>query len=186
MNMSFLQELFGNITQRDALLRRRIGEPTHPDHGQLVSACTALLESDGEASSIALAGRALALYARLSAEQKSRFFAALGSDFSADPQAIDAAYAAYRGKLERVRATALRARGASVGSDAWAAASVALAELETERSRTMVALADLDRLYVAAATEGSATDELANAQNVVNEMVEFETAQINEIHATLR
>nr|WP_297456686.1 malonyl-CoA decarboxylase [uncultured Halomonas sp.] len=96
MNMSFLQELFGNITQRDALLRRRIGEPAHPDHMQLVSACTALLESDGEASSIALAGRALALYARLSAEQKSRFFAALGSDFSADPQAIDAAYAAYR------------------------------------------------------------------------------------------
>ena len=99
-------------------------------------------------------------------------------------QQANAAYAAYRGKLERVRATALRARGASVGS--WAAASVALAELETERSRTMVALADLDRLYVAAATEGSATDELANAQNAVNEMVDFETAQINEIHATLR
>ena len=87
-------------------------------------------------------------------------------------QQANAAYAAYRGKLERVRATALRARGASVGSDAWAAASVALA--------------DLDRLYVAAATEGAATAELANAQNVVNEMVEFETAQINEIHATLR
>ena len=101
-------------------------------------------------------------------------------------QQANAAYAAYRGKLERVRATALRARGASVGSDAWAAASVALAELETERSRTMVALADLDRLYVAAATEGAATAELANAQNTVNEMVEFETAQINEIHATLR
>ena len=95
MNMSFLQELFSNITQRDALLRRRVGEPLHPDHQQLVSACRALLESDGEASSIALASRALEIYGRLSAEEKSRFFALLVTDFSADSQAIDQAYVAY-------------------------------------------------------------------------------------------
>ncbi len=97
----------------------------------------------------------------------------------------DTAYDAYRGKLERVRAAALRARGAAVGSDAWAAASVALAELETERSQTMIPLSDLDRLYIAAATEGRATGDIEDAQDLVGQMVDFETAHINEIHSAL-
>ncbi|WP_416137960.1 malonyl-CoA decarboxylase [Halomonas sp. HK25] len=96
MNMSFLQELFNNITQRDALLRRRSGESATPDHGQLVAACQALLESDGEASSIALASRALAMYRRLSALERASFFARLGAEFAAEPARIDAAYGAYR------------------------------------------------------------------------------------------
>ncbi|MBE0489729.1 MAG: malonyl-CoA decarboxylase [Halomonas sp.] len=96
MNMSFLQELFNNITQRDALLRRRSGESPTPDHGQLVAACQALLESDGEASSIALASRALAMYRRLSAPERERFFARLEAEFAAEPARIDGAYAAYQ------------------------------------------------------------------------------------------
>ncbi|MGM0638901.1 MAG: malonyl-CoA decarboxylase [Pseudomonadota bacterium] len=96
MNMSFLQELFNNITHRDALLRRRSGESTTPDHGQLVAACQALLESDGEASSIALASRALAMYRRLPPTEKERFFARLAAEFAAEPARIDAAYADYR------------------------------------------------------------------------------------------
>ena len=96
MNMLFLQELFNNITQRDALLRRRHPETSMPDHGQLIDACHKLLESDGEASSIALASRALAIYQRLSAAEKSRFFACLMADFAAEPGPIDAAYLAYQ------------------------------------------------------------------------------------------
>ncbi|WP_373182357.1 malonyl-CoA decarboxylase [Halomonas campaniensis] len=96
MNMSFLQELFNSITQRDALLRRRSGESTTPDHGQLVAACQALLESDGEASSIALASRALAMYRRLDPAERERFFARLAAEFAAEPARIDDAYAAYR------------------------------------------------------------------------------------------
>ncbi len=71
MNMLFLQELFNNITQRDALLRRRQPETLTPDHQHLIKACHKLLESDGEASSIALASRALAIYQRLSAVRKA-------------------------------------------------------------------------------------------------------------------
>lgn len=96
MNMSFLQELFNNITQRDALLRRRTDERIHVDHAHLAEACRALLASDGEASSIALASRALEIYARLDGEEKRRFFERLASEFSADPAAIDQAYAAYQ------------------------------------------------------------------------------------------
>ncbi|WNL41898.1 malonyl-CoA decarboxylase [Halomonas sp. PAMB 3264] len=95
MNMTFLQELFNNITQRDALLRRKQPEAVTPDHRQLIKACNALMASDGEASSIALASRALALYQRLSSGEKTTFFERLAADFAADPAQIDTAYAAY-------------------------------------------------------------------------------------------
>ncbi|SDG21002.1 malonyl-CoA decarboxylase [Onishia taeanensis] len=96
MNMSFLQELFSNITQRDMLLRRRDDDRVVADHEGLVKACEDLLESDGEASSIALASRALAIYARLDDAQKQQFFVRLADDFAADAAQIDAAYEAYR------------------------------------------------------------------------------------------
>ncbi|MBE0404304.1 MULTISPECIES: malonyl-CoA decarboxylase [Halomonas] len=95
MNMMFLQEIFNNITQRDALLRRRNPGSLTPDHGHLVNACQALLASDGEASSIALASRALAIYQRLSSAEKTSFFKRLASEFAADAAQIDEAYAAY-------------------------------------------------------------------------------------------
>ncbi|MDI5891232.1 malonyl-CoA decarboxylase [Halomonas rhizosphaerae] len=95
MNMTFLQEMFQSITQRDALLRRRQGDGTPPDHRRLVEACHRLLESDGEASSIALASRALGMYQRLEPAERLRFFERLASDFAAEPTEIDAAYARY-------------------------------------------------------------------------------------------
>ena len=82
MNMTFLQEMFNSITQRDALLRRKHPETLTPDHHQLVKACQALLASDGEASSIALASRALAIYQRLSEGEKRQFFKRLADDFA--------------------------------------------------------------------------------------------------------
>ncbi|PMR72859.1 malonyl-CoA decarboxylase [Billgrantia endophytica] len=96
MNMSFLQELFNNITQRDALLWRRQGGSATPDHTQLLDACRGLLESDGEASSISLASRALAMYNQLDEAERTRFFEGLADDFAAEPARIDEAYAAYR------------------------------------------------------------------------------------------
>ena len=96
MNMTFLQEMFNSITQRDALLRRKHPETLTPDHHQLVKACQALLASDGEASSIALASRALAIYQRLSEGEKRQFFKRLADDFAAEPQQIDSAYQAYQ------------------------------------------------------------------------------------------
>ncbi|MBD3898298.1 malonyl-CoA decarboxylase [Halomonas sp. ML-15] len=96
MNMSFLQELFNNITQRDALLWRRQGDAVVHDHKVLVEACHDLLESDGEASSITQASRALAIYRQLDDGQKHAFFHTLADVFAADPAQIDATYSAYR------------------------------------------------------------------------------------------
>ncbi|MEX0605510.1 malonyl-CoA decarboxylase [Marinobacter sp.] len=96
MNMSFLQELFNNITQRESLLKGRLGKNSHFDHSHLTEACQALLQSDGEASSIALASRVLEIYALLDEQQKRLFFEQLALKFSAIPEQIDAAYAAYQ------------------------------------------------------------------------------------------
>ncbi|WP_150910651.1 malonyl-CoA decarboxylase [Marinobacter halotolerans] len=95
MNMSFLQELFSNITQREALLRRRGGGGV-ADPAKLLEACKALLNSDGEVSSITHASHALDIYSRLDDAGKTVFFERLATDFSADPAEIDAAYEAYR------------------------------------------------------------------------------------------
>ena len=96
-----------------------------------------------------------------------------------------AAHESYRGKLGGARAAVQTARGAGFGSEPWAVASVAIAGLETERSRAMIALADLDRLVVAAATEGGATTELAAAQARLDAMVAEETAAIDGLLAAL-
>lgn len=96
MNMSFLQELFNNITQRESLLHGRLGKNHHFDHSHLTEACQALLQSDGEASSIALASRVLEIYALLDEAQKRLFFEQLAVKFSAEPDQIDAAYLAYK------------------------------------------------------------------------------------------
>jgi len=95
MNMSFLQELFSNITQREALLRRRGGGGV-ADPAKLLEACKALLNSDGEVSSITHASHALDIYSRLDDAGKTVFFERLATDFSADPAEIDTAYEAYR------------------------------------------------------------------------------------------
>ncbi|MEQ5803023.1 malonyl-CoA decarboxylase [Halomonas sp. H10-9-1] len=107
MNMTFLQELFNNITRRDALRRRRRRSGESLDHEDLAAACHALLASDGEASSIALASRALDMYECLAEEQRPAFFARLGAEFAAEPATIDAAYAAYRESRDNATLEAL-------------------------------------------------------------------------------
>lgn len=107
MNMTFLQEMFQSITHRDALLRRRQGDGKPPDHRRLVDACLRLLESDGEASSIVLASRALGMYQRLGPEGRHGFFARLASDFAADPTEIDTAYARYAEQRDNASLEAL-------------------------------------------------------------------------------
>jgi multidrug efflux pump subunit AcrA (membrane-fusion protein) len=57
--------------------------------------------------------------------------------------------------------------GAARGSESWAVASIALAELESARSAAMIALADLDQLYAAARIEGSNSAAIAEARNQV-------------------
>lgn len=66
-------------------------------------------------------------------------------------QAAHTAFSTRRAEAQRIVAAG---GGSAVGSEGWAQASIALAELETARSQAMIALADLDALYAAERTEG--------------------------------
>jgi hypothetical protein len=97
-----------------------------------------------------------------------------------DQLAADAASAhrAFLAEAPAARSAVTAASGAELGSDGWARASVALAGLESARSRAMIALADLDRLMVDAAVEGGELERIVLVRNTV-------TAQVDEQNATI-
>lgn len=73
------------------------------------------------------------------------------------------------------------AGGAAVASDAWVSAQVAIANLESTRSRLLVALAELDSLHVSAELEGGARTTISAARDQVDQMAQTE----NDIIARL-
>jgi hypothetical protein len=76
-------------------------------------------------------------------------------------------------------------RGAPVGSEAWARAEAALADVRAARSKTMVPLADLDRLLVDAGTKGEATDRIAAARDQIEGLLTSEDRTVAELSANL-
>ncbi len=83
-----------------------------------------------------------------------------GADLAARVAALRETAVAAHARFTEQQGSAARlaeaARGAAPGSDVWSQATIALASLESARSQGMIALADLDRLYIAA-TEAAAT-----------------------------
>ena len=78
------------------------------------------------------------------------------------------------------------ARGSGVGSDSWAAAQVALAELDSARSQAAIALGDLDTLYVAARTAAEEADAIDAARNRVIALVAEEDTVLGNLRADLQ
>lgn len=74
------------------------------------------------------------------------------------------------------------AQGAAVASEAWSRASVALAVLESRRSEVMVALGDLDTLYVRHRTDGEEAAEIAEVRDSVTAWVSDEDALLANLH----
>ena len=79
----------------------------------------------------------------------------LGARVAALREAALAAHARFADEQGAVARLAEAATGAAPGTEAWSRAAIALASLESARSQGMVALADLDRLFIAA-TEAAA------------------------------
>jgi hypothetical protein len=79
----------------------------------------------------------------------------------------ETAHLEFNARRSRTVQLVAAARGASIGSENWAQATVALAELETSRSRAMIALADLDGLYAAERTAGGDGTTIAAARDRV-------------------
>jgi hypothetical protein len=96
------------------------------------------------------------------------------------------AHQAFLAEAPAARSVIAAASGAEFGSDSWARASVALAGLESARSRAMIALADLDRLMVDAAVEGGELERIVAVRNSVTAQVDQQNATIEGLARNLR
>lgn len=94
-------------------------------------------------------------------------------------------HAEFLAALPSARSRVSAAQGAGAGSDSWAVAQVALADLEARRSQVMIALADLDLIHADASTAGEAVAPLADQRSAVEAMVAEESALIADLLARL-
>ncbi len=96
------------------------------------------------------------------------------------------AHRAFLAEAPAARRTIVAASGAEFGSDGWARASVALAGLESARSKAMIALADLDRLMVDAALEGGELERIVAVRDTVTAQVDEQNETIEDLSRSLR
>ncbi len=82
----------------------------------------------------------------------------------------------------RVRAAA----GSEIGSDSWASAQVALADLDSARSLAAVALGDLDILYAAATVQADDSAQIEAARAQVLALIGEEDAVLERLRARVR
>jgi hypothetical protein len=97
-----------------------------------------------------------------------------------------AADAKFRAAAPRARSLVSAAAGAAVASESWSVATVALADLESQRSQAMIALADLDALYAAEGIKQSDTRAIAAARDAVIAIVAGEDEVLNDLKGRLR
>lgn len=104
--------------------------------------------------------------------------------------ALDAAatiaHRSFTSAAPRAERAAQAAAGAAIGSEAWATAQVALADLDSARSATAIALADLDTLMVAAAVQAEDIGAIEVVRQQVIAKVEQEDATLARLRARVR
>ena len=95
------------------------------------------------------------------------------------------AHEAFMAAVPAARRTALRGANAAVATKAWGDAQVALADLESLRSTTAIALDDLDLIFVNEKTGFEQLQDVENAQQAVLPMVAEEDRILNELRRQL-
>ena len=96
------------------------------------------------------------------------------------------AHAAFLRATPSARNAASNARGASVASDAWANAQVALSDLDSMRSQTAIALADLDLFFVDTALAHQQRAEVDGARARVLELVREQDRTLAQLRGLVR
>ena len=84
------------------------------------------------------------------------------------------------------RAAQLVAAAGSTGSDSWAAAQVALAELDSARSRAAIPLGDLDMIYTSTRVAAEDASAIEAARDRVVTLVGEEDAVLEDLRARIR
>jgi hypothetical protein len=100
-------------------------------------------------------------------------------------QTARAAHADFVEALPGVRRIVSAASSSPVGSEAWSNAQVAVGSLELRRSAAMIALAELDQIYVETSINGEALAPVEAVQEQVASLVAQQDAVINELVAAL-
>ena len=97
-----------------------------------------------------------------------------------------AAHERFAGKRARAGQLVTAASGAAVASEAWAVATVAVADLESARSDAMVSLGELDRIYARTRIDGGDGGAIAAVRDQVTAWVADEDAVLAELGARLK
>lgn len=98
----------------------------------------------------------------------------------------EAAHSDFSEIVPRARQLASAASGSGIGSDSWAAAQVALAELDSARSRAAVPLGDIDMIYTSAKVAAQDTAAIETARDRVIALVSEEDATLARLRAQVR
>lgn len=93
--------------------------------------------------------------------------------------------ARFRDHLSGARGLIRAGSGAAVASESWAAATIALSDLESSRSEAMIALADLDALYAQERIAGSDTTAIEFARGQVLAIVAEQDAALADLRGVL-
>lgn len=97
----------------------------------------------------------------------------------------DEAHRAFIAATPTARRFVESARDGSEGSESWARAQVALSDLQATRNPASIALADIDRVYADAATEGGDLSQIAAIRARVAAQVEEQDRTIESLSAGL-
>ena len=100
--------------------------------------------------------------------------------------AADASHRAFLSAAPGAARLAGAAAGAAIGSDAWAAAQVALADLDSARSTTAIALGELDTLMVSRAVQGEDITAIEAVRQQVLAHIGEEDAALAGLRAKVR
>jgi hypothetical protein len=95
------------------------------------------------------------------------------------------AHQAFTSQIAATRNAISAARGADIESQEWAEAQIRLADLESERSRALIALADLDQLFIDAQLQAAPLDEISAVRDEVEAMVAEENLTVAQLSGTL-
>lgn len=97
----------------------------------------------------------------------------------------EAAHQQFLAASSRARSSIVAGRGAQPGSDAWATAQVALADVLSARSATLMPLAELDMLHADVVTEEGDTGPLETLRSAIEALLAEEDRQVAELSAQL-
>ena len=100
-------------------------------------------------------------------------------------QSARVADAEFQAGIDGARAAIAGLSGAATGSLNWSEGQVTIAALESSRANTLIALAEIDRLFVEAALQGARLDGITTVQDEVSNLIKEQDAIIDSLRAAL-